>query len=474
MAWILLLAIALGVCGVAAVRVHRRRKACNRQPETPSLSKSLPPSQRAILPELLSSSASKDLSKGSDNVLKLEADYRLADASTMLFSGFTVGEVRALGNFPDYAKLSGVRLPFPIDDFEVEKAVPRPYRPFRWPYHQTMGMNRPQDQKTLPWPYISEMSVRKALQKLDPDYWLELESSYRERILQRQALYAEHGRRVVDALPGSELGQKELMEMVIQFLCARYPRHFELRDRTFVNHLLGTEQHLDKVEPLRVLFNNVPEDFAIVLRDEKTGRYLFRAGIICSAVGWSLGEKMGLSLSEIHKPVPDYKQKIAFSVDRFFSKLATSNPIQRASWGLEIGQPLFLPSTDADFRQRETQNPSLAAQDVHLRVDWQTLRRLPLSGAVVFNFKALFTPITEFRNEPYIPSLILKILNEGNEEIMKYKGTWHVQHVVKPTLEAYERFQVEQGLVEENWNPETLKESPFFPGWERKYADASR
>ncbi|RCI16398.1 hypothetical protein L249_2868 [Ophiocordyceps polyrhachis-furcata BCC 54312] len=421
MAWFYLhvLAIALGLCGFA---LHQRRNASKRQ------------------------SSHHQAPRTKANV---EADHRLAPdpSSTMLFSRFTVGQV---GDFPDYASLSGVRLPSPVADFAIEKAVPRPYRPFRWPYHQTM-----------------------ALQKLDPDYWLELESSYRDRILQREALYAKHGRHIVDALPGSELAQKELMEMVIQFLCARYPQQFELRGPTFVNRLLGREQHLGEVvEPLRVLLSNVPEDFAIVLPDERTGRYSFRAGIICSAVGWHLNQKMGLSLAEIHEPVPHYKEKIAFSVDRFFSKLATSNPIQRASWGLEIGQPLFLPSTDAEFGRRETQDPCLAAEDVYLRVDWQTLRRLPVSGALVFNFKALFTPVAEFRDEPYVPSLLLKILDDGDREMMKYKGTWHVQHVVKPALEAYERFQVEQGLMDEHWAPETLKESPFFPGWESKYLHA--
>lgn len=40
--------------------------------------------------------------------------------------------------FPDYFKLSGVPLPEPLVNFSVNEAKPRPYRPFRWPYHQTM------------------------------------------------------------------------------------------------------------------------------------------------------------------------------------------------------------------------------------------------------------------------------------------------------------------------------------------------
>lgn len=55
-------------------------------------------------------------------------------------TGFTVDEAKELvGSMPDYAKLSGVPLPEPVwDGFTIEKAQPRPYRPLRWSYHQTM------------------------------------------------------------------------------------------------------------------------------------------------------------------------------------------------------------------------------------------------------------------------------------------------------------------------------------------------
>ena len=51
---------------------------------------------------------------------------------------FSAEEIRALGDFPDYAELSGVPLPEPYHDFDITKAKARPYRPLRWPYHQTM------------------------------------------------------------------------------------------------------------------------------------------------------------------------------------------------------------------------------------------------------------------------------------------------------------------------------------------------
>lgn len=149
--------------------------------------------------------------------------------------------------------------------------------------------------------------------------------------------------------------------------------------------------------------------------------------------------------------------------------MPTEKPIQRGSWGLEVGQPLYIPAEHPDFTHRSAQDPDLKPEDVYLRVDWQTLRRLPLSGAVVFNFKALFTPLSEFKNEPYIPSLVLKVLDEGKENILKYKGTWHVEHVAKPALREYEKFQVETGMIEKDWCVQTLPEAPFFRDWEKKW-----
>jgi hypothetical protein len=157
-----------------------------------------------------------------------------------------------------------------------------------------------------------------ALTKLEPDWWLELENTYIKRIEQRQRLFAEHGDGVLQALPGSEIATKELMEMCLQFLCARYPHYFSLdRDRmVFHNAILNTESNLKEEHPLHVLVNHIPEDFAIMLRNPETGFYHFRAGVICSALGWNVASKIGMQLHEIHAPIPDYKEKMQFSMDR--------------------------------------------------------------------------------------------------------------------------------------------------------------
>ena len=149
--------------------------------------------------------------------------------------------------------------------------------------------------------------------------------------------------------------------------------------------------------------------------------------------------------------------------------MAPDKPIQRGSWAFEVGQPLYMQPDHPNFALRQRQDPNLRVDDVYLRVDWQTLRRLPRSQAIVFNYKALFTPLTEFRTEPYIPKLVVKILKEGNSSILAYKGTFHVEHVVVPALDNWAKEQEEKGLVPKDWNVRTLDQDPFFPGWQNKW-----
>jgi hypothetical protein len=73
-----------------------------------------------------------------DMMIPFESSYTDVDDTKYTPTGFSVGEVKSLGNFPDYAELSGVPLPRPYLNFNLEQALPRPYRPLRWSYHQTM------------------------------------------------------------------------------------------------------------------------------------------------------------------------------------------------------------------------------------------------------------------------------------------------------------------------------------------------
>lgn len=124
------------------------KKVPNNVPPPAAYADVLPPSQRGTLlkvaqqyPELHKTrllSETFNETKIKRNIIPFTADYRTCGPSICTPTGFSMGEIKALGHFPDYAELSGVPLPEPYLDFKIGTALPRPYRPFRWAYHQTM------------------------------------------------------------------------------------------------------------------------------------------------------------------------------------------------------------------------------------------------------------------------------------------------------------------------------------------------
>ena len=380
---------------------------------SPAYSDVYPPSARDGLLRLVAAGktehtfhATIDPAEFKKNLIPWDADWRACSDESFFPSGIRLGEVRKLGEFPDYAMLSGVPAPEAYKGFVLEKAVHRPYRPFRWGYHQTMGACLPLSPMTtcMGSPRLTPL----ALTKLEPNWWLELEHSYCTTMSTRLALWQQHGTLVLDYLPGVDFAAKEVMELALQFYATRYPQFFTLAHAaagwTFHNRLLGTSTAVHAIHPLHVLVRHVPEDFALMVR-HPDGQYYFRGGVICSALGWNVGTKLGRPLRAIHDPVPEYAAKMDVSMDRFFAKMPTHKPIQRGSWEFAVDRPLFLAPGDPQEAWRHAQLDGLTIDRVHLRVDWQTLRRLPLSGAIAFNFKAVFTPLEEFRTEPFVPAL---------------------------------------------------------------------
>jgi hypothetical protein len=101
----------------------------------------LPPQRRqalAALSESLAQLKEIDEAEVRQFILPMTMDYRNCQEERYTPTGFSTEEIKKLGDFPDYAALSGVPLPQPYHEFVIDKALPRPYRPFRWAYHQTM------------------------------------------------------------------------------------------------------------------------------------------------------------------------------------------------------------------------------------------------------------------------------------------------------------------------------------------------
>ena len=85
----------------------------------------------------------------------------------------------------------------------------------------------------------------------------------------------------------------------------------------------------------------VQEDFCLL--QERDGRYILTAAVLCFPAHWLLSEKIGRPLIEIHAPVPGFAEQLGNPVERLFERLDPEKPVQRRNWSLVDTDRLFLP-----------------------------------------------------------------------------------------------------------------------------------
>ena len=139
------------------------------------------------------------------------------------------------------------------------------------------------------------------------------------------------------------------------------------------------------------------EDFCILQSDDKTlsETYRLTAGAVCFPSNWRFADKIGKKLADVHGPVPGYAEKLANPVDRFFKNLTADTIMWRANWLIHATPELFQADHKLDAATAAAITPVNAGEKLWLRVERQTLRRLPASGAVLFTIRTHVTQLSD-------------------------------------------------------------------------------
>jgi len=71
------------------------------------------------------------------------------------------------------------------------------------------------------------------------------------------------------------------------------------------------------------------------------GKYHFQAGSICTPGFWRMSDKIGMPLDEIHVSgnVPQCKEKLEMSMERFFKRMPLDKPVIRDNYFMQIIKP---------------------------------------------------------------------------------------------------------------------------------------
>jgi len=156
----------------------------------------------------------------------------------------------------------------------------------------------------------------------------------------------------------------------------------------------------------------------LLLKAAAEGQIRLLAGCVCFPSSWSLEEKIGRPIEEIHEPVPGLNVAIGPQIHRFLSKLRPNTAWLRSNWGLSRSPEL----NQHPWRRLPRLDATVGADEIWLRVENQALVSLPGSGGILFGIRIANYPFTAMTSNPDLARRLSRALETMPEAVARYKG----------------------------------------------------
>lgn len=266
------------------------------------------------------------------------------------------------------------------------------------------------------------------LKPLDLNEWVEIDDTFAFHLAEKRRIHAEYGSKVFVEEADTKAAQAEVLSLLADHLPVRYPQRYSLEGAQLT--VPGQPAIDANLPPLHIASLLVQEDL-ILMRKSAAGWRLV-AGALCFPSSWSLTEKFGKTMQDIHIPVPAFGPgtRMAGMIERIFDNLAVELPVERYNWSIQAGDALYHPLSDEQRIDRATMRPSrFNDQNINvsafIRVERQTLRKLPVSGDILFTIRIFLDPLavlSRHEDRKRIATSFASQLAVLDEAQLDYKG----------------------------------------------------
>ena len=236
------------------------------------------------------------------------------------------------------------------------------------------------------------------------------------------------------SLPHMELAGWDLLELIMESKARDYPHWFSLtKDGNqwhWINRPLQIEQKFTFLDastlpygPLEYITIQTQGDFT--LQDQRDDDLWIEAGMVTTQADWSLDFDIGMSFKQWHAPVPLAHQMNIFErALKFLLKLQHGAPVRRFNWTMTV-DPLLDTSPENYPKwgpSKTTMTPETVGHRQHLRVELQTLHRLPRSNAIAFPIRCYLIRFEELVTVPKWARRLHRVVQTIPDELATYKG----------------------------------------------------
>ena len=235
-------------------------------------------------------------------------------------------------------------------------------------------------------------------------------------------------------MPHMRMAEWDTLELLMESLARDFPDQFRLeRDGDawmWTNTPLGITQSFTfgdaatlPCPPFEYITRQAQGDFT--LQDQRDGTLFIDGGIATTQADWSLRFNAGMSFHEWHGPVPRAHEAGVF--DRalhYLLRLRLGHPARRLNWTVTVNPRLDTSPENYPLwgPDRATVTPDNVGQKLHLRVELQTLFRLPRSNAILFGIRCYLIRLDELARVPKWASRLHRVLRDLDPALAEYKG----------------------------------------------------
>jgi hypothetical protein len=265
----------------------------------------------------------------------------------------------------------------------------------------------------------------------EPD-WIETDAEFAAQLAEKRALLATRHDEAFAALGVADAPAAELLDL----LTAHLPRHhaelFRRDASAILNRATGERWELPPrdLHPLELCGRLVQEDFCLLLDGVLVGATL------AAPARWRLAEKIGRPVAALHAPVPGYDATLARPVDRFLAHLKDGRLAWRLNWGILDHPARFQPVA---LHGGEPVTAANAGALLWLRVERQSFRKLPRTGAVVFAIRTHISRLDQAVTGVADAAAVVETLRTMAPEMQRYKQIEPFAEPLLAWLEAWLR-----------------------------------
>jgi hypothetical protein len=232
---------------------------------------------------------------------------------------------------------------------------------------------------------------------LDPARWIEPDGDLERYLLEKDRLIADQRDVVFVEETGTRDAQREVLDLLAEHITARHPSVYRREGSAVVAGARTIDLDTDEA-PLVTAGALVQDDLVLMRRDDSGWRLV--AGYVAFPSSWSLPEKFGRRMEDIHAPVPDFGEgtRNALLINRMFDNLKVEQPVFRFNWSINPDADLHYPASKAHGALPD--GHALSLETTFARVERQTLRKLPVSGDILFTIRIYTDPLAALRTLP--------------------------------------------------------------------------